>query len=333
MPIKEILEKIPVRGMSHFVICYMILAFGWWSYHLWRQNDLLFASEQALVEAHFTRKNQGYNRTEMLETAEYKKVVHNWKKGRRMVIAEGLFFTACLIFGLWVINRSANREVMLARQRRNFMLSITHELKSPIASLKLVLETLGKHTLQRDQLEKLCKGGLKDASRLQTLVEDLLLAARLEDNWRPLPEPVDLPAIAQEAVGGLLIRFPQAKIEMHFPDHFPPVQADKSGLTAVVQNLLENAVKYSPEGSTVELSAEKTGGKLVLRVADHGKGIPDAEKQAVFEKFYRLGNEETRQATGTGLGLYIVSQVVRAHHGFISVLDNKPCGTVFVVEI
>lgn len=333
MPITTLIEKIPVRRMSHFVIGYMILAFGWWSYHLWHQNDLLFQSEKALIEARFTRKNQGINLTEMYATAEYKKVEHSWEKSRRMVIAEGLFFTACLIFGLWVINRSANREVTLARQRRNFLLSITHELKSPIASLRLVLETLFKHELSREQIEKLCKGGLKDAARLQTLVEDLLLAARLEDNWNPLPEPVDLRALARDAVAGLQVRYPQTSIRINLPEHFPPVQADKSGLTAIVQNLLENAVKYSPEGAPVEISAEKKDGRLQLRVADLGRGIPDHEKQAVFEKFYRLGNEETRQATGTGLGLYIVNQVVKAHGGTIHILDNKPQGTIFLVEL
>lgn len=327
------IEKIPVQRLSHLVIVYMILAFGWWSYHLWCQNDRLFEIEKALLEARFTRKNQGVNITQLQETAEYKKIKNKWQSSRRMVVAEGLFFTFCLAFGLWVINRSANRAIALARQRRNFLLSITHELKSPVASLKLVLETLGKRELSREQLEKLCRGGLKDAARLQTLIEDLLLAARLEDNWRPLPEPVDLPALARDVVSGLHVRYPQAKIHLNFPENLAPVQADKSGLTAILQNLLENAVKYSPEGTPVELFAEKSNNRFRLRIADQGQGIPDSEKEAVFEKFYRLGNEETRRTAGTGLGLYIVKQVVKAHGGSIVVTDNKPCGTVFDIHI
>lgn len=327
------IEKIPVRRMSHFVIGYMVLAFGWWAYSLWQQNDRLYKLEIKALEQRFDRQNRGVNLTQLYQTAEYKKIERNWHKGHRMIIAEGLFFTACLIFGLWVINRSANREVTLARQRRNFLLSITHELKSPIASLRLVLETLHKRELPREQIENLCKSGLKDANRLQQLVEDLLLAARLDDNWRPLLEPVDLPSIARDVAAGLLIRFPKANIQLNFPDNLPPVLADQSGLTAIVQNLLENAVKYSPEGTPVEISATVEHGRMQLRVADSGHGIPDTEKKAVFEKFYRLGNEETRQSTGTGLGLYIVSQVVKAHGGAIQVTDNKPQGTVFVVEI
>lgn len=327
------IEKIPFRRMSHFVIGYMVLAFGWWAYSLWQQNDRLYQLDKQVLEMHFTRWNQGVNLSQLHETGEYKQIEREWHKGHRMVIAEGLFFTACLIFGLWVINRSANREVTLARQRRNFMLSITHELKSPIASVRLVLETLSKRELQREQLEKLCKSGLKDANRLQQLVEDLLLAARLEGNWRPLPEPVDLPAVARDVKAGLHVRFPAANIQLEFPENLGPLQADKSGVVAIVQNLLENAVKYSPEGSPIVLSAAQKDGKFRLSVADLGCGIPDAEKQAVFEKFYRLGNEETRQTTGTGLGLYIVNQVVKAHGGAIRLSDNKPQGTVFTIEL
>ena len=98
-------------------------------------------------------------------------------------------------------------------------------------------------------------------------------------------------------------------------------------------NLLENAVKYSPEGAPIILAIDKRDGKLQIEVSDQGYGIPDAEKEAVFEKFYRIGNEETRQATGTGLGLYIVQQVGKAHGGTIKISDNKTVGTVFLLEI
>jgi two-component system phosphate regulon sensor histidine kinase PhoR len=327
------LEKIPVRRLSRFVIGYMLLAFGWWSYHLWCQNNLLLAAQQEALERRFDPRNNGENLTKIADTKEYKAILRKWTRERRMVVTEGLFFTICLIIGLWLINRSSHRELALARQRRNFMLSITHELKSPLASMRLIMETLCKHDLERPKVEKLCQNGLKDTSRLQNLVEDLLLAARLEDNWRPLPEPVDLNGVIRDIRTGLQTRFPRANLQVRIPSDFPPVQADKSGLTSVIQNLIENAIKYSPEGTLVEFTADKVNGRVRLCVADQGQGIPDAEKKAVFEKFYRLGNEETRQASGTGLGLYIVQQVVKAHGGSIQVTDNQPKGTVFTLEI
>jgi signal transduction histidine kinase len=327
-----LLEKIPIKLASSLVIGYMVLAFGWWSWHLWSQNDRLFESEKATLEARFSHAGQGVNLTRMYDTTEYKKAEKNWKKSQRMIVSEGLFFVACLIFGLWIVHRSANREVKLARQRRNFLLSITHELKSPIAALRLELETMRRHNLPPEHREQLLSNGLKDVSRLQNLVEDLLLAARLEDNWRPLPEPISLPGLVQEIVTRLRVRFTQADIRVHFPDHFPIIQADKPGLSSVIQNLVENALKYSPPDAPVECTIAMNNGKVNIRIADQGFGIPDEEKEAVFEKFYRLGSEETRQSTGTGLGLYIVQQIVKAHGGTITVADNKPKGTVFVIE-
>ncbi|MDO8368627.1 MAG: ATP-binding protein [Saprospiraceae bacterium] len=320
------MKRLPLTTLSTFVIGYMILAFVWWSFHLWRQNDRVFERDKLIM----TLENPSIP---LISNAEYPLVEKNWKSGRRMVVAEGLFFTACLVWGLWVIRRSAAREVSLARQRRNFLLSITHELKSPIASLRLVLETIIKRNLSPEQRVPLLANGLKDADRLQDLVESLLLAARLEDNWRPLHEPVQFGKLAHEMVEGLRIRFPEADFRLKIPEELPPVQVDKMGLTAIVRNLLENALKYSPEGSPIELSAEHINGQFRFRVADQGQGIPDTEKNAVFEKFYRMGNEETRHSTGTGLGLYIVNQVLKAHNGSISIADNLPRGTIFTIEI
>lgn len=327
------MRKISLRLLTSLVLTYLVLAFLWWAIQLWRLNDQVLTTSQDLLEMKYGGTKRGVNLTELRATAEYQALMQHHHRHRRMVLAEGIFFTCCLAFGLWVINRAAKRQVVLARQHRNFLLSITHELKSPIASIQLTLETLSKHALQREQLEKLCKNGLRDSTRLQNLVEDLLLAARLEDNWRPLPEPVDLLSIAQDCATSLQTRFPKGNIKIAIPKDFPFIQADKSGFTTVILNLLDNALKYSPPGALIELAAEKSNGKIRMRVADQGIGIPNSEKTAVFEKFYRLGNEETRQNTGTGLGLYIVKQVVEAHGGHISVTDNQPAGTVFTIEL
>lgn len=326
-------DKLSLQRLTTVVLIYMVFAFGWWAFQLWQENDRSFDLAYENLELKQGGPKRGLNLTELYATKEYQDLVKRQDKRRRMVLAEGVFFTFCLAFGLYVINRSAKREVVLARQRRNFLLSITHELKSPIAALRLIMETLGKRQLQAEQIQKLCNNGLRDADRLQALVESLLLAARLEDNWRPAPEPINLGAIVAEARSSLQTRFPGTEIRVDISENFPLVQADKSGLTAVIQNLLENAVKYSSEGDPVDCSIFKNKGSVCLRIADQGVGIPNAEKTQVFEKFYRIGNEDTRQTTGTGLGLYIVKQVVEAHQGRITVTDNQPKGTVFFIEI
>ncbi len=328
------LGRFSLQWLTTSVIVYMVLAFAWWAFELWRQNDRLLVLSVQMLELKHSRSGQGVNLTALHKTAEYRSLLERHRKHQRMILSEGIFFTLCLAFGLWVINRAARRELSLARQRRNFLLSITHELKSPIAAMRLALETMARRMLNREQVEKICVNGMRDAARLQTLVDDLLLAARLEDNWRPNIEAVEVLPIIQDCIANAQVRFPEANIQVDIPADFPPIPADRLGLTSVVQNLLDNALKYSPPGAPVRIEvASLPECRIRLSVADQGIGIPDEEKLAIFEKFYRLGNEETRQTTGTGLGLYIVSQIVRLHGGTITVRNNTPRGTVFVVEL
>ncbi len=314
--------------LSYFVIGYMILAFLWWAFHLWEQNERLYFQQLVLLEYRYPEQTGS-----VLRDTDYNKIRGAWESGKRMIVAEGLFFTVCLVFGLWIIRRSADREVSLARQRRNFLLSITHELKSPIASLRLGIETMTRRSLRDDQRETLLKNGLKDTDRLQGLVEELLLAARLEDKWKPSLEDVNLKSLLEDCREAMLARSPGAEIIVSAPDGWPVIRADHTGISAVVRNLLENALKYAPGSAPVRVTVSKPDGKCRITVADQGPGIPDSEKKRVFEKFYRIGNEETRKATGTGLGLFIVSQIVKAHGGRIELNDNTPSGAVFVVML
>jgi signal transduction histidine kinase len=311
----------------------MILAFSWWAYHLWQQNELVFATEQLIIIHELKSEQTEINKTSISQHPKYPAAKRGWEKRRRIVVYEGLFFICCLVAGLYIIRRSADREVSLARQRRNFLLSITHELKSPIASMRLAFDTIKKRELNRDQYLTLSQNGIKDAVRLQQLVEDLLLAARLEDNWRPHTEAFEATALARECIQTVKTRFPDAHIIAELPETALDLHSDKTGLASVIQNLLENAVKYAPKSSPITLKMSILGGKLQLRIMDEGPGIPDAEKKAVFEKFYRLGNEETRSATGTGLGLYIVKQVVESQGGKIQLSDNQPSGAIFDIVI
>jgi signal transduction histidine kinase len=117
------------------------------------------------------------------------------------------------------------------------------------------------------------------------------------------------------------------------PADLPPVAADPAKISQVLTNLLENAVKYSPDGGTVELAAEPSDGRLRFRVRDEGLGIPPAEHERIFEKFYRLDPNLTRGVGGTGLGLYICRELVHRMHGFIWVESDGRRGSTFLVEL
>ena len=318
-----------IRISSSVVAVYMLAALSWWAYLLWRSND-----QEAELRTRLLLLQSGTTIENIEQHPDYELIKTKKTHFRVMIVAEGMIIIGFLMLGLQIIRRTANKEVAMARQKRNFLLSITHELKSPIAAIRLVLETfLHRSTLTREQIETFSANALKDTARLQHLVQDLLLAARLEDSWRPVPESVSLHSLVSEIADRLKIRFPNSLIINRIPEDLSPVQADRSGLNSVLQNLIENALKYDADNNPVEVSAAPHKGRMQIKVADQGQGIPPEERQSVFEKFYRLGNEETRKAKGTGLGLYIVRQVVNAHGGAIYIADNTPRGTVFTIEI
>ncbi len=321
--------KFPLKVSSVALAIYMMAAFIWWAVLLWRSNE-----EKLRLETQLLAQNAQVTVEQYKATPEYAVMFKKHMRYAYMIMGEGTFFILCLIVGLRTIRRTSQREVDLARQRRNFLLSITHELKSPIAAIKLVLETFAKRELTRDQTNQLTSGGLKDATRLQNLVQDMLLAARLEDSWKPHYVSMNLHNLVEECTETLRLRFPMCQIVNKVDPNLPNINADQQGFTSVVLNLIENAIKYSPKGTPVVVdAAAQKNGKLRITIADQGKGIPKAEHKSVFDKFYRLGNEETRQATGTGLGLYIVKQVVEAHQGRIQILPNQPQGTIFAIDI
>jgi len=251
-----------------------------------------------------------------------------------MIIGEGFMFIAIILGGALLFHKSLNKERKLAEQKKNFLLSVTHELKSPLASIKLYLETIQKRSLSKEQVTDFVGKCLLDVDRLNDMVENMLLAAKIENQSYTFPkQEFDLSMLVDSIVNRLQInkcdltsQLINAEIESKIE-----VTGDKFALTAVVTNLLENAIKYSGPCETVDVKLYTKAGKVHLEVADHGIGIADAEKSRIFDRFYRVGSEETRNTKGTGLGLYIVKQVLDKHEAIINVRDNRPAGSVFEV--
>ncbi|MDX1941860.1 MAG: ATP-binding protein [Saprospiraceae bacterium] len=326
-------NNIRLRLLSYGVIAYMLMAFAWWSVLLFTKNRDAFYAKRDLLRIGMIAEGLVAKNDEFFNSFAYQALEKSYRRQEWMILGEASVFVFSLIIGIWLINRGYHKEVMLAKQRRNFLLSITHELKSPIASIKLVFETLFKHNLKREQLEKLTKTGLHETDRLYMLVEDLLLSAKLETAYQPILEDFDLSEMLQDLISKLQTKYPTASFHYKEEIYDATLLADKSGLTSVALNLLENAIKYSPESPQIDVRLSQYNGNLCFEIADRGIGIEDKEKKQIFEKFYRVGNEDTRKTKGTGLGLYIVEQIVKAHDGTIEVLDNKPRGTIFRVEL
>jgi K+-sensing histidine kinase KdpD len=260
-------------------------------------------------------------------------VVHMQPQKMAMILGEGSIFIFLLGVGAYFIHSSINKEDKLKEQQQNFLMSVTHELKSPLAAIKLSIETIVKRDLDKEQQAKLLRNSLKDIERLDDLVENMLLATKIESRTYSFPkEEFDFSELVTKITDRLQLHScgNQQLINTKIQDDIK-VTGDKFALSSVVTNLVENAVKYSGPCAEVAVSLCQNDGKPFLTVSDKGPGIPDGEKMLIFDKFYRVGDENVRKSKGTGLGLFIVKEVLQNHDADISVKDNTPQGAIFEV--
>jgi len=252
---------------------------------------------------------------------------------KAMFIGEGIFFFIIFIVGAIKLKQAFDREDRLHKQQHNFMLSVTHELKSPLASIKLYIQTILKRELDKEQQQQFLKNSLKDIERLDDLVENVLIATKLDSKAQVQFQKETFnfsEAVAKIADRLQVYSCTTQSIKLNVePDIY--LKGDNFALASVVTNLLENAIKYSPPCEQVSVKLYHEKNDVVLSIADFGIGIPDEEKRNIFNKFYRVGSENTRKTKGTGLGLYIVKSVLDKHQAQIRVIDNKPSGTIFEI--
>lgn len=317
------------------ILTYVICAFIWWTILL---NGTIHAAHEAEVAHLATRltvQNSISSRAELPYHPEYQNLVALFKRQERMLLGESILLGLSILMGVVFVYRILRDEISAAKQQRNFLLSITHELKSPIAGIRLILETFQKRReLPAATQIQLSTNALSETDRLTSLVNDLLLSAKLETSYQLNYEQVDVADVLQEATEIVANKYPGAKISLDIAPELPKIKADRSALFSVAINLIENAAKYSQPSPEIDVDLHLNGSKeLLWSVADNGMGVADSEKGKIWGKFYRVGNEDTRQTKGTGLGLYIVHQLVKLHGGIIELKDNTPKGSIFLVSL
>ncbi len=241
-----------------------------------------------------------------------------------------------LIAGLVLIVILLLREVRLNERQSNFVSAVTHELKTPVASLKLYLDTLEYRDVAPERRAEFYRTMRQDIERLNGTINTVLSAAKYTDRPVVDPRPLDLARLARHAVDLTLTRsqLPRDAIRCDGPASLM-VSGDAQALETVVLNLLDNAVKYSRERVQVEVEVwGDTDGQAHVRVRDHGIGISRTHLPFVFARFYRIGSEVRRSRTGTGLGLFIVRSIVKGHRGTISVDSPGPDrGATFTMSL
>jgi K+-sensing histidine kinase KdpD len=301
----------------------MIAALFWWFIALVKQNDTLIA-----VQLQQIAQKPG-NTVVPKQTAD--QLLKMQSRKRVQYIAEGLTFLALIVVGAVYVYRATRRQIRASVQQQNFMMAVTHELKTPIAVTQLNLETLQKRKLDAAQQDKMIASTLQEANRLNMLCDNILLASQLDGKaYRESRIENNLSDLVEGCIDTFKQHYPLRQVTEQIE---PSLYLDGEALLLqmLVNNLLENAHKYAPQDTEIKVVLAANGKQIKLEVMDSGKGIPDSEKSKIFEKFYRIGSEATRNTKGTGLGLYLCKKIAENHNANISVTDSKPQGSIFVV--
>lgn len=302
------------------LLLYMVAALAWWFIALEKQNNTI---TQIKLNELIQNDPAFYNKVVDIEKASKRKTTQ--------YIGEGLTFLVLILIGAIFVFRATRRQLKLSKQEQNFMMAITHELKTPIAITQLNLQTLQKRKLDEEKQQKLIINTLQEADRLNSLCNNILFASQLDaGKYAAAIQTINLSSLIENSVNNYKTRYPNRIIQYDIHDAIT-IEGDEFLLQMLVNNLIENAIKYSPKEHPINVSASKNLASTTFSVIDSGDGISDNEKNNIFKKFYRVGNENTRKAQGTGLGLYLSKKICEAHKATISIIDHQPKGSIFTV--
>jgi signal transduction histidine kinase len=242
------------------------------------------------------------------------------------------------VLGTVTVLRDATRDQELDRLKSEFLTVVSHELQTPLTAIKGALElVLDDDTGQLSRVQRRFLETIeRNSTRLIGLVGDLLDLSRLEAGRVELEaQPLDTPTLVRGALAAVsnLFEARGTVLYVDVPESVPPILGDRRRVEQILTNLLANAAKYTPSGGVVEVTAASVNGHVLLSVADNGPGVPESERDIVFDKFYRGRDAQRRGEAGSGLGLAIVKSLVDLHGGSVRVEESVPRGARFVVEL
>lgn len=305
------------------LLFYVMAALIWWYIALSHQNKQMtdYKIEQlSKTNKEFASKVMQLNKDRNRKNAQY--------------LGEGVIFLLFISTGAYFLFRTLNKQIKQTEQQHNFMVAVTHELKTPIAVAQINLETLLKRKLDEHQSQKLLQNTIQESERMNALCNNLLLSSQIEgDGYQITLEKIQLRQIIDICLKQFMNRFPDRKFFVEYFDDSTMVLADQFLLQMAINNLLDNAVKYSFKNSDISIKISATSKHAFIHIADNGPGIEDEHKKRIFEKYYRVGSETTKKSKGTGLGLYLVKRIMIAHKGKVYVYNNEPNGSVFVLQL
>jgi two-component system sensor histidine kinase CiaH len=304
-----------------FLVTYIAACLIWWFIVLIKQNEEMSAL-----------KIRQLNTSSLTYKEDFIKIKDSQKRKATQYIGEGAIFFLLTMAGAIFLYRAVRKQLKISQQQQNFMIAITHELKTPIAIAKLNLETLQKRKLDESQQQRLIYNTLQEANRLNSLCNNLLLSSQMEAGAYAIThQKINLSELAENCVTDFKNRFPNKNfISAINLGLF--IMGDSLLIEMAVNNLIDNAIKYTPKETSITIALSQNKEGISLQTKDLGKGIADSEKDKIFYKFYRIGNAATKTAKGTGLGLYLTKKIVAQHKASISVTNNIPHGAIFTIH-
>ncbi len=303
-----------------FLLLFIIAAWIWWFISLQNQSNQMRTYKLMQVN----KDNIAYDQKINLIDNEHSRKTAQY-------ISEGITFVLVTLIGAVFVYRSVRKQFLLSRQQQNFMMAVTHELKTPIAIVNLNLETLQKRKLDEDKQQHIIHSTLLEADRLNDLTTNILVTSQLENNYIPDKENIDFSELVFESVTDFSNRYQNRIINSNIEEKIF-IRSERLLLQLLINNLVDNALKYSAKEKPVHVALNRQQNNIILKVTDEGSGITEDEKKKVFQKFYRSGNEAIRKTKGTGLGLYLCKRIVESQKAKIKIKNNQPAGSIFIVE-
>jgi signal transduction histidine kinase len=248
-----------------------------------------------------------------------------------------LLIAGILIFGLILTVRTVSRELELARMKSDFVSTISHEFKSPLTSIRQLAEMLQSGRVpSEERRQKYYDVLLEQSERLSLLTENVLNFAKMEEGRKEfIFEETDIKSLLEDLVSSIQERVRHAgfDIRLDVENSLPSIKADRDAIMQAVNNLIDNAIKYSGKMKRIEVKAYKEDQYLAVTVKDFGIGIQKEDRDKIFDRFYRGGDELTRTVKGSGLGLTLVKKIVEAHHGSVQIKSEPEQGSTFSIRL
>jgi len=301
-------------------LTYMIAAFVWWYVSLEKQNNEIAAIKFQSIQINDPSLKA---KTNAIQDFQLRKT--------KQFIGEGLTILVLFLLGAIYVYRSLKKQLRYADQQQNFMMAVTHELKTPIAISHLNIETLLKRDLDTSQQLKLLEATLKETKRLDSLSTNILLTAQLDmGQYEANKQLVNVSELLRQNVKSFQERYPSRICNTMVEDAME-IQGEPLLIQLLINNLIDNANKYAPVTEPIYIHLQSHQNRIQLIVKDQGPGIEANDKNKVFEKFYRVGAETTRTTKGSGLGLYLCKRIAEFHNATIQLTTNTPTGSIFTV--